>query len=139
MGLSLSMSLSHSLELSGEFLSSCLVQSERMLAANPKVLHLLRGRIEQSEVEFQSVLDAVLVSLLPQFKAPCLDFYAGTGKLLKDSVSAARLKAVDAHLCNSLRVLGRIHQHVLEQIWAGGEEHDAEAFEQALAAIGWAG
>jgi hypothetical protein len=55
--------------------------------------------------QYRSVIDCVLVELLPKFKDACLEFYEGKGKPLSKLHPAETIEAADVELGLALEVL----------------------------------
>jgi hypothetical protein len=56
-------------------------------------------------LEYRSVIDCVLVELIPQFKDACLEFYDGKGRPLASQHPADTIEAIDVELGLALEVL----------------------------------
>ena len=85
---------------------SCLHQVEEFLCQEShhrKVTEILQadGCISQ----YQSVIDCVLVELLPKFKDACFEFYEGQGQPLANLLTEEMIARTDAELGLALEVL----------------------------------
>ncbi|MGO9118978.1 MAG: hypothetical protein ACLQPD_15390 [Desulfomonilaceae bacterium] len=56
-------------------------------------------------IEYQSLVDCLLVEILPKFEVPCREFYEGRGKPLADLHTADTVLAIDAELGLAIEVL----------------------------------
>ena len=56
-------------------------------------------------VEYRSLIDCLLVELLPQFEGACFEFYAGNGQPLANLYPAETIEAIDTELVMALEVL----------------------------------
>lgn len=139
MSLSLVLSLScRTVALESEYLETCLPKTEAFLKGHAHLLRLLRSRI--GDETYRSVLDAVLCAFLPDQADACRAFYRGEGQPLTGRVSAKALAAIDKHLLNSVRMLSLIYREIVRtEVWAKGKQHDTEALDAALNAVGWKG
>jgi hypothetical protein len=90
------------------------------LSENPSVLHRVEdflniephlrrlNQLLQADgcvVHYRSVIDCVLVELLPKFKDACFEFYEGKGEPLSKLHSAEKIEAADVELELALEVL----------------------------------
>jgi hypothetical protein len=56
-------------------------------------------------IEYLSLVDCLMVQLLPQFKDACLAFYEGNGKPLANLHPAETIEAIDREIVLALEVL----------------------------------
>ncbi|MGO9121738.1 MAG: hypothetical protein ACLQPD_29525 [Desulfomonilaceae bacterium] len=56
-------------------------------------------------VEYRSLIDCLLVQLLPQFEDACFEFYAGNGKPLANLYPTEAIEAFDQEIVLALEVL----------------------------------
>ena len=56
-------------------------------------------------IEYRSLIDCLLVQLLPQFEDACLEFYEGKGRPLADLYPTETIEATDVELVMALEVL----------------------------------
>ncbi len=56
-------------------------------------------------VQYWSLIDCVLVELLPHFKESCFEFYEGKGKPLASLHSVETIEAIDVELMLNLEIL----------------------------------
>jgi hypothetical protein len=56
-------------------------------------------------IDYQSLIDCLLVQLLPKFEDACVAFYAGNGKPLANLHPPERIEAIDVELVMALEVL----------------------------------
>jgi hypothetical protein len=90
------------------------------LSEDPSVLHRVEGFLNQEShlrrlnqllqadgciAQYRSVIDCVLVELLPKFKDACLEFYEGKGNPLSKLHPSEKIEAADVELELALEVL----------------------------------
>ncbi|MBM3303361.1 MAG: hypothetical protein FJY85_25870 [Deltaproteobacteria bacterium] len=90
------------------------------LVGGPSVLHMVAdflnkeahlrrlNRLLQADgciAQYRSVIDCVLVELLPKFKAACSEFYDGQGQPLANLHPAEKIRAIDQELVLMLELL----------------------------------
>jgi hypothetical protein len=56
-------------------------------------------------IQYRSLIDCVLVELLPHFKESCFEFYEGKGKPLASLHSVETIEAIDVELMLNLEIL----------------------------------
>jgi len=95
---------------------SCLSIVDRFLQHESNLHRVNRvAHRESSFGEYQSLIDFLLVELMSDFRPPCVRFYEGKGKLLKDLYSTEKISEIDQALANILEVL-------ISQYWKNWQE-----------------
>jgi hypothetical protein len=90
------------------------------LSEDPSILHMVEDFLSKAAhlrrlnqllqadgciAPYRSVIDCVLVELLPKFKDACFEFYEGKGRTLSNLHPAKKIQAIDVELVLALEVL----------------------------------
>ena len=96
---------------------SIMVRAEKVLNSShvQSCLELIAERKNMGL--YKSVIDFLLSELFPEIKPLCMEYYAGTGDLLKNQISADLVQHLDIFLVNALHLAVEMRKEKDADIW----------------------